>query len=219
MNGDDMTGNVNNLIDQLLNDHQVIRPERHPMVRTLPVALCIIAYMTIVTALIGLRSDWKAEFITEFGIYQVELLMSFIVGFTAILAAGWLRIPYMKNQNWVITAALASAGVFLSFEIYRLISEGITFATVESFIECYLHSLALASLPTMALVLMQKSGSPTRPYLSALMGTLAIAGFAWIALRLTCSVNLAGHNAIVQLSPFMLLGLGLGLYARRLYKW
>ena len=213
-----MTNNPHNLIDQLLQDHQPIRPERHPLVRTLPVALGIVAYMTVITALIGLRSDWYPT-LTGSGTYQLELWLSFMVGVTAILATGWLRIPYMKSQFWIIAAALASAGAFLALEAFRLINEGITFSTIETFFECYLHSLALASLPTMALVLMQKSGSPTRPYLSALMGTLAIAGFAWIGLRLTCSVNLAGHNAIVQLSPFMLLGLGMGLYARRLYKW
>lgn len=213
-----MTDNVNNLINQLLQNHQPIQPERHPLLISMPVAMGIVAYMTVITALIGLRADWYTV-LTRSGTYQFELLLSFTVGLTAMLAAGWLRIPYMKSQAWIISAALASAGTFLSFEAFRLINEGITFATIESFRECYIHSLALASLPTMVLVFMQKSGSPTHPYLSALMGTLAITGFAWISLRLTCSVNLAGHNAIVQLSPFMLLGLGLGLFARRLYKW
>ena len=213
-----MTDNVNNLIDQLLQDHHPIPPERHPLLRTLPVAVGIVAYMAVITLLIGLRSDWLAM-LTQSFTYQLELLLAFTVSVTAILAAGWLRIPYMKSQAWVIAAALVSAGIFLSFEVFRLINEGITLAAIQTFRDCYVHALALASLPTMVLVIMQKSGSTTRPYLSALTGTLAIGGFAWIGLRLTCSLDLAGHNAIVQLSPFMLLGLGLGIFARRLYKW
>ena len=214
-----MTQNVNKVIDQLLQDHQAVKPELHPLLRTAPFLLAIVAYMSVVTVLIGLRTDWKPEFITQFGTYQLELILSFIVGITALLATGWLRIPYMKSQIWITAVALTSAVAFFSFEAFRLVSEGISFATIDSLIDCYLHSLVLASVPTMVLVFMHKTGSPTRPYLSALMSTLAIAGFAWISLRLTCSVNLAGHNAIVQLSPFMLLGLGLGIYAKKLYKW
>ena len=217
--GKTMTQDVDNLIKQLLHDHQAVQPELHPLLKTAPLLLAIVIYMSVVTAFIGLRSDWKPEFVTQFGVFQFELMLSFIVGLTALLATGWLRIPYMKSQPWIVGLALTSAAIFLGFEVFRLISEGITFATLDSFIECYVHSLFLAAAPTALLVFMQKSGSPTKPYLSALMGTLAIAGFAWICLRLTCSVNLAGHNAIVQLSPFMLLGAGLGIYAKRLYRW
>ena len=214
-----MTKDVNELIDHLLQDHKPIAPEQHPLLKTLPLMLIMIIYMSVVTSIIGLRSDWKPEFLTQFGTYQLELILSLTLGITALLATGWLRIPYMKSQKWMVSIACLSAIIFFSFEIYRLISEGISFSTIDSLIECYIHSIALASIPVALLVMRQKSGSPTRPYLSAIMGTLAITGFAWISLRLTCSVNLAGHNAIVQLSPFMILGLVLGTYARKLYKW
>ena len=214
-----MTKDVNELIDHLLQDHKPIAPEPHPLIKTLPLMLIMIIYMSVVTSIIGLRSDWKPEFLTQFGTYQLELILSLTLGITALLATGWLRIPYMKSQKWMVSIACLSAIIFFSFEIYRLISEGISFSTIDSLIECYIHSIALASIPVALLVMRQKSGSPTRPYLSAIMGTLAITGFAWISLRLTCSVNLAGHNAIVQLSPFMILGLVLGTYARKLYKW
>ena len=214
-----MTKDVNELIDHLLQDHKPMEPEQHPLFKVLPLMLIIVLYMSLVTSVIGLRSDWKPEFITQFGTYQLELIMSLTLGITALLATGWLRIPYMKSQKWMVSLACVSAVVFFSFEIYRLISEGIRFSTIESLIECYIHSIVLASIPVALLVMLQKSGSPTKPHLSAVMGTLAITGFAWISLRLTCSVNLAGHNAIVQLSPFMILGLALGVYARKLYKW
>jgi len=211
--------NLDRFIDNLVDSHKPLTPEPHPIRHTLPLFGAIVLLMTLVTAGIGLRSDWKPEFVTQFGLFQVELLLSFIVGFTALLATGWLRVPYMKNQNFVTRLALIFAGIFFSLELFRLVSEGINFATIESFIDCYVHSIFLAAVPTACLIYFQKSGSSTHPYLSALMGTLAIAGFAWICLRLTCSVNLAGHNALVQLSPFMILGAGLGLYARRIYRW
>lgn len=214
-----MPHDLDKFIDNLVEEQQPLKPELHPLLRTLPLFAVIAVFMTVVTAGIGLRSDWKPEYVTQFGMFQVELLLSFITGFMALLATGWLRVPYMKSQQLVTRLALGCAAVFFSLEAFRLISEGITFATIESFIDCYLHSLLLAALPTALLIYFQKSGSSTQPYLSALMGTLAIAGFAWICLRLTCSVNLAGHNAIVQLSPFLILGAGLGMYARRLYRW
>lgn len=213
------TDNLDRLIDSLIESHQPLVPESHPWRRTLPLFVLITLFMGLMTAGIGLRSDWRPGFVTEFGMFQLELLLSFITGFTALLATGWLRVPYMKSQRWVIGLALGCATLFLSLESFRLINEGIIFATVEAFVECYQHALILAGLPTALLIYFQRSGSSTHPYLSALMGTLAIAGFAWISLRLTCSVNLAGHNAIVQLSPFMVLGAGLGLFARRLYRW
>lgn len=214
-----MPNNIDSFIDELVQDQPPQAPERHPLLRTLPLLVFIVLFMGIVTAGIGLRSDWKPEYVTQFGMFQVELIISFITGFSALLATAWLRVPYMKSQRLITTLALGCAAVFFSLEAFRLISEGINFATIESFIDCYKHSIILAAVPTALLVYFQKTGSSTRPYLSALMGTLAIAGFAWICLRLTCSVNLAGHNAIVQLSPFMILGAGLGLYARKLYRW
>ncbi len=214
-----MPHDIDKLIDKLVEQQQAVKPEQHPLVRTLPLFVFITIFMTAVTAAIGLRSDWTPEFLTQFGLFQFELLLSLITGCTALLATGWLRLPYTHHQRWVIRLALTCAAIFFSFEAWRLITEGISFATIDSFIDCYMHSIILAAVPTALLVYFQKTGSSTQPYLSAFMSTLAIAGFAWICLRLTCSVNLAGHNAIVQLSPFMILGIGLGLYARKLYRW
>lgn len=214
-----MAQDLDNFINRLVDEQKPAVPERHPFLRTLPLLAFIVIFMTVVTSIIGLRSDWRPEYITQFGVFQVEMILSFLTGLTALLATGWLRVPYMKSQRLVVLLALGFASIFILFELYRLISEGISFATIDSLIDCYQHSILLAVLPTALLLYFQKTGSSTHPYLSALMGTLAIAGFAWICLRLTCSVNLAGHNAIVQLSPFIILGVGLGLYARKLYRW
>ncbi len=213
-----MGNDINNLIDQLVEEHQGVEPEPNPLVKMLPLLVGVVGYMASVVVLIGLRSDWQAM-ITASATYQIELLLSLLVGVSGMLAAGWLRIPYTKNQRWIVSAALLCGAAFVGFELFRLLSEGVSLASVSAFVSCYLHSLYLATLPTVALVMTQRSGSTTHPYLSALMGVFAIAGFAWIGLRLTCEVNLAGHNAIVQLSPFILLGMVLGISAKRLYRW
>lgn len=174
--------------------------------------------MACVAVLIGLRSDWSSM-VAEFSVYQIELLLSFTVGVTGMLAAGWLRIPYTKNQGLFVFMAIASVSGLIGFELYRLITEGISFATMKALIDCYIDSLLLATLPITAMVMMQRSGSSTHPRLSALMGVLAISGFSWIGLRLTCGYDLAGHNAIVQLSPFLLLGAVMGVFAKKLYRW
>ncbi len=213
-----MSNDINNFIDQLVEEHRGVDPEPNPLVRILPLLIGVAGYMASVVVLIGLRSDWQTM-ISGSVTYQVELLLSLLVGVSGMLAASWLRIPYTKNQRLIVAAALLCAAAFIGFELFRLISEGVSFAAVSSFISCYQHSLYLATLPTIALVMTQRSGSTTHPYLSALMGVFAIAGFAWIGLRLTCEVNLAGHNAIVQLSPFILLGMAMGLCAKKLYRW
>ena len=213
-----MSDNVNKLVGQLLDSHQPVTPEHHPLLRVMPLLLGVIAYMACVTLLIGLRADWQAM-LSESAIHQIELLLSFIVSVMGMLAAGWLRIPYASSQRLFVGLALSTGALFLGFQLFRLISEGINFATLKALIDCYIDSLLLATLPTIALVMNQRSGSSTHPYLSALMGTFAITGFAWIGLRLTCGYDLAGHNAIAQLSPFMLLGVVMGLFAKRLYRW
>ncbi|MCF6219128.1 MAG: NrsF family protein [Gammaproteobacteria bacterium] len=213
-----MSNEIDNLVDQLVEAHQGVEPEPNPLVKIAPLLVGVVGYMASVVMLIGLRSDWQAM-ITGPVTYQVELLLSLCVGVSGMLATGWLRIPYTINQRLIVSSALLCGVAFIGFELFRLVSEGVSLASVSSFISCYQHSLYLATLPTIALVMTQRSGSTTHPYLSALMGVFAIAGFAWIGLRLTCEVNLAGHNAIVQLSPFILLGMAMGLGAKKIYRW
>ena len=213
-----MDNDLNNFIDQLVQDHQQVDSEPNPLLRMLPLIVGVVGYMLSVTMLIGLRDDWLSS-LTSSVTYQLELSLSFIVGMAGMVAAGWLRIPHTNGQRLVVVTAFFCGALFVGFELFRLIREGVTFATMESLIECYQHSLYLATLPTLALVMTQRSGSTTHPYLSALMGVFAIAGFAWICLRLTCGYDLAGHNAIVQLSPFMLLGLVMGIGAKKIYRW
>ncbi len=213
-----MSHDLDNFVDRLVEDHQPVALEPNPLLKMLPLLFGVIGYMLCVTLLIGLRDNWQAT-LTGSLTYQLELSLSFMVGVTGMLAAGWLRIPHTKGQRWVVLVALLCGAAFIIFELFRLITEGITFATMASFIECYQHSIYLAVLPTIVLVMTQRSGSTTHPYLSALMGVFAITGFAWIGLRITCGYDLAGHNAIVQLSPFMLLGMVMGIGAKRLYRW
>ena len=144
--------------------------------------------------------------------------MMALTGLSAALCAAFLCVPDMRGQKWLISVPFTFLAVFLLWIGLRSWVEGVDMPAIHMG-HCMSDGFWMAGIPAAIMVFLSTRGATTRPYLSALMVTLAITAFGYIGLRATCMMDTVGHATIYHLIPFTVFGAVLGLIARRLYKW
>lgn len=207
---------IESLIDQLATEDKCFKPIC-PYRRISAWLILSVAYIVAVIAYLGPKVDiienlQSASFLFEMGIAIAILI-------TSAMASSWLSFPDSLQRNWMKIIAVTLFSIFLFWIGANIIEEG-----VDSISFFYLPScsrgLAIEVLPFIALIFLTVRGRTTQPYWSMAMNVMAVSALGWIGLRLTCSMyDSMTYGFINYLLPFSVLGVGIGFFARKLFKW
>lgn len=208
--------NTEYLINKLCSDLKPTSPRspyRRILIWLVLSALYIVGIISYLGPKVNIEEHLKdASFLFEMGIAGAILISSAI-------ASSWLSFPDCIQREWMKTIATTLFSVFLFWIGVNAVEEGI-----GSFAAFYVPScsrgLAIETLPFIALIFLTVKGRTTQPYWSMAMNIMAVSALGWIGLRLTCAMyDSMIYGFIHYLLPFSILGVGVGFFARKLFKW
>lgn len=204
------------LIDELVSDLKPVRPLAHPLLRmAVWTSLCLL-YAAIAVYAIGLRPDIPARLQSTAFVFEQGLVGLLFV--TATLASFVLCIPDQRGQSWVLGVVWGFCAAFGLLVLSRMLTESFHMPHLH-WDECFNKAIILVTVPAFVMAFMMRRGTTTMPLTQAVMNTLSLAALGFIGLRLTCTIETLGHGVFLHLLPFLVLGLGLGILARRIYNW
>jgi hypothetical protein len=208
--------NIEKTIGELSGRLEPVRPLPHPVVRAFAWFLCALLYFGAAISFIGIRGDIAAKM--GQAAYVNELGFSLMLAVSAVLCSGWLAVPDMRGQKWMLAVpfSFCAAAIVWFATVFAL-------ETVEMphphWHKCVTDSLLMGGLPVFSLLLLVRRGNTTHPRLSALMNILAVGALGWAGLRITCASDAVGHIMSFHFLPFLVVGIVLSLFARKLYAW
>ncbi len=204
------------LIDDLSGELKPVELLAHPFLRVTPWIIIAFAYLAGVIHFLGLRMDLgdklhEAPFVFELG-------LAGFIAVTGAYCAGWLSIPDSRGQKWLVIIPSTMFAVFMFWIACKTASEGFLLPEMH-WHHCFSDALLMGFVPIATLSMLVRRGATTNPGWLAFMSILSVGALGWLALRITCGDDSAGHTMIFHFLPFVLFAAMLGALARRLYRW
>jgi hypothetical protein len=207
---------LDGVIERLTGDLRPVRGLAHPGLRAAAwIGLCAL-YVAGAAVLRGLRVDLADKAGDLHFLFEVGLMA--LTGLSAALASFWLAVPDARGRRGLSAGPLALFAAFLLWSALRVVTEGVSLEGLR-INDCLQEGVIMGFVPAFALVLFSRRGATTHPVLLSVMNALAVAGFGYVGLRVTCAADAVEHATIFHLAPFMLADMLLALAARRLYRW
>lgn len=207
---------TDDLIGQLCNELKPTCP-RCPYRRISVWLILSIAYISTVVFYFGLKVNIGDHLTNASFLFEMGLAICIVL--SSALASSWLSFPDSIQRDWMKVVSITLFGIFLFWIIVNTIEEG-----GEIFSSFYISSCSkgfmVEILPFVALIIMSAKGHTTQPYWSMTMNVMAVSALGWIGSRLTCSMyDSMSYGFLHYLLPFSILGVGVGFFARKLFKW
>lgn len=204
------------LIGNLTEDLQPISPMAHPFYRLLPWAALSFGYVALVIGIIGIRGDIGTK--ANDPLFLYEIILALATALSAACASAWLCVPDMRGAKWLLAVPFSLFAVFVGWLATRIIGEPFVMPAIDLH-HCLGEAFLMIFVPVTGLILLSRKGATTRPVMMGALNAIAVGGLGFAGLRLICPVDNMGHICIYHVMPFLLLGLIIGLAARRLYRW
>lgn len=212
--------NVGPDIDRLINDlseEGVTKASLYsPVMRFGLWAVLTGLYHAMALFIEPLRYDMHVLMVDPVTILELSLGLA-VFGFSA-LAATHLCIPDMAQRNWLFWASIASGTALFIVNLARGFMTGFGWNLIH-WDHCITSAITFGLVPALFLVFLTQKGATTRPYRMVFMNLFSVCGLGYVALRVTCSVDVVAHSFFAHLLPFAIFGVALFSIARRLYKW
>lgn len=208
--------NTDKLIGELCGGLKPVKALPHPLLRVALYVTLTAAYVGVTVWLYGIRSDWQDKLVDIHFLFEIGMAAAIWIG--AMIAAAFLCIPDMRGKQWMNVVPVTLAAVLVYWAKLRMMLEGVTFFPVH-WGGCFKDGCLMGLVPLVLILIFSRQGATCRPYWMAVMNALAVTMAGWIGLRLTCSMNDMGAGFLHHFIPYMVLGVAVGLLARRLFKW
>lgn len=208
---------IDGLIGDLSDELQPVKPMENPFILMVPFILFCALYVIGIVSILGLRADLMPKMMSDFTFF-FEFGLSIMIFISATFALGWLSIPDLGGREWVKAVPVSLLMVFLFWAALRVIYEmdnHFEFALSH----CNLNGLFMIFFPIVALVYSVRKGATTQPGWSAFMTILAFSALGWGALRFTCGADNFAHSFLIHFIPFVVLGVTVGLFSKKIFRW
>lgn len=208
---------VDSLIRQLTHGDCPKQAMGCPVSRGLSTAIITFAYVLLVAFIKDFRTD--IETLGQ-GLYAIEIGIALLIGTTSLVAASFLMAPDCYGRRWFVAVPyLLFAALFAMCMSRCMAVEHLMNWHVDIVKQCWFNFWAFGVLPIAAVIFWARRGATVYPVQMGLLQALGTGALGWIGQRLTCPVDDPQHIYIVQWLPVIVVGVLLGLLARRLYKW
>lgn len=208
--------NIESMIESLSGDLKPLKRTRHPAWRAIGWAGLVIAYVTVVLLIIGLRHDLAERLTDPHFVYEIMTVA--MIGFAAACASIWLRIPDVRGNGWIVAVPTALAANFLLWMV-TMGADDLSHLDHTHWNHCFAEGLFMAGIPAIVIAVISMRGNTTQPYKMAAMNTIAGASVASIGLRFSCGIDSMDHAILYHVLPFVVVGALLGGFARKIYRW
>jgi hypothetical protein len=211
-----MNDKTDRLIENLSSELKPVKCLCHPALRFAPAIIIALVYLAIAVHVLGMRPDMPDKYHDLHFLFEVGLML--IISASAALSAIWLSIPDARGLRWVPIVPLSLFGVYVFWTGLRAYIDG--GVEIEwHWSHCLQDAALMTAIPAAAMVFITRRGATTQPLTMALMIILAVTGMGYIGLRFTCMMDTIAHTTHYHLLPFTVLGVLLGLLAKRLFRW
>ena len=208
--------NIDTVINGLCDELEPCKCLAHPFVRVLPFLGVAIIYIAALVYFIGVRSELTKKFADAS--FMFELFLMAFMSISAAIASSYLAVPGACEKKWIIVPPLTAFGIFCVWSLIRAVSEGMHMPALHMD-HCMGEGMFMAIIPMTMMIVLVRNGATTSPKITALMNALAAAGLGYVGLRFTCSMDTVGHATVSHLLPYVVIGMIMGLGARKLFKW
>lgn len=176
-----------------------------------------ITYTVAMVLMIGVRPHFLEKVVERDFIFEIGLALA--TGMTAAMMTFWLTLPDSSRFEKFLAVPATLFFVHVFWMLDRFITEGTGLIPTGAIGNCWMDTALYAGIPAMLVVFMIRSGASVRPFWLAFNALLAVSAFAWIGIRFCCPHDTVGKAYFVNFLPFLVLGLGVGLFAKRLFRW
>jgi hypothetical protein len=207
---------IKETIDSLCGDLKPVKCMR-PHWRSALWIVIAVSYTAAVASMVGFRPQLADKMLDQNFIFEIGLALA--TGLAASLVTFWLTLPDSSRYNIFLSIPATLFAVHLFWMLDRLMMEGLGMMPFYWFTNCWMDTALMAGLPAAVVVFLIRKGASVRPKLLALNALLAVSSFSWIGIRFTCPFDSVGKAYLMNFAPLMILGLVVGLCAKRLFKW
>ncbi len=204
-------------IDQLTDDLVETKPLMHPIKRGVIWLIVASIYAYGCVMFLGVRHDLMNALTTN-SAYLFEIVLMSAIAISAGLGSLFLCVPDMRGKNWLKALAPTLAAVFISWSVIRANIEGLHLQGLH-WDHCFVDSMLIGALPAALIMFFTMRGATIYPRTQAIFNITAIAAIGYLGLRITCSMDTVGHAGIYHLAPFIVIGLLIGILAKRIFRW
>lgn len=209
--------NIPDIVSQLTAQLEPCKPLAHPFMRMLPWVLAAALYVFVLSVfVIGLRDDWYAMLMHDIN-FQIDMGLAFFLFISSGFVLGWVNLPDMRQQEWVMIIPIVALVLFLGNVVYRFV----TMDAGEPIFDmmCFPKSAALTIVPLGYLIAILRNGCSSCHRLSAFFSILAVSSLGWIGLRMTSMNDHVTQSFFIEFVPFILLGMLIGILSGKLFRW
>lgn len=211
--------NIDKTIDTLCCDLKPCKRLGNPLWRSLLWSVIVCSYVLCMALIVGIEEDIEDRLLHPDHHYLFELILSFVTGIAAAIAAFFLSVPDCRSKNWFLSVPLTLFGVHMLWMLIRFTMEDVGFFPAGWFNHCWMDAFLMAGLPAALALFLIRKGATVYPRLLALNAVLAVASFSWIGIRLVCPFDTVGKAYFVNFLPFLIAGIVLGFVAKRVFRW
>lgn len=214
MNSDDHK--YDDMIKQLSGELKPVCCLGNPYLRAMKWLSVGLISVVIIGAILGFRGDLGTKMMSPG--FELEIIVALLLAVSSAIAASWLSVPDGAEKKQVVIMPyilVAFAGLLFARETFH---HGIDLPEFK-LTTCMLNGLIMGLIPVALMVYLMKCGASTRPVLMTLVSMIASGSIGYIGLRLICHSDAIGHVCLYHVVPFVVIGLILGLLARRLFRW
>ena len=205
-----------NMIERLCQELEPTKPCRNPVYCSLSWFFMGIFSVLVIGSLMSFRHDLATKIFDP--MFMIEMVLILSLSFNAALASAYLRVPDGGQHTFVLFLTyvlFAIVGVFIGREVF--IHE-VTWPSL-TFNDCMIDAVLTGMLPVILMMLMMRDQKTTKPVLCGFLNALAAGAIGYLGLRLTCGSDAVSHVCFYHIIPFVLLGIVIGVLARKLYRW
>jgi hypothetical protein len=179
-----MTTDTKQLIRQLADDANPVRPLARPYTRAAAWLAIAISYIVLILLIMPSRHDVSSKL--DDHLFVIEQIAAFATGMAAAVAAFASVIPGY-SRRWIVLPVLPLAIWLASLGpgcVQELNQFGIQHLPLQHNPWCLPFIVLFGAIPAIALAVMLRRGAPLTPHLTAALGGLAAAGLANVGVRI-----------------------------------
>ena len=209
--------NIDKTINDLCCGLKPCHRLKNPLWRSLLWMVIVVTYVISVALLLAPQMD-NLERLSHHH-FLFEIALSFATGIIASIVTFMLTVPDSRGREWLYSIPITLFLVHMLWMFIRFAMEGFGVIPSDWFGHCWMDMIAMAGVPAALVLILIKQGATVRPRLLALNAVLAVASFGWIGMRLICPFETIGKAYFVNFLPFLVVGMIVGLVAKRLFRW
>ena len=214
-----MTTDTKQLIRQLTENADPVRPLRRPSTRAAAWLVFSVAYIVLVLLIMPLQHDISPKLHDK--LFIIEQIATLATGLAAAIAAlasiipgygrRWIMLPLLPLMTW-----LATLGPGCVRELNRY---GFEHLPLQHNLWCFPFIVLLGAIPAIGMAVMLRCGAPLTPQLTAALGGLAAAGLANAGVRIIHPEDVSVMLLVWHVGSVMALSALAGSIGRYVLDW